>query len=231
VSNLHEALNRYFFLIIKTQPLTKQQQKNLTVKLGEWSEEFSEVDIPNNNDAPRFNYWHADGVFHDPPCRYSILHMASLSPENGRTQFMNNIKALESMPNGLRELMKGKTVVHSLRSSSVDLGPYNNLSHETRLPLIYLNTNCNVETLHYNLNLWRSLEGESQETSDEIKRELKEYLDTISTPSHTGIFYEYKWDEGDTVICNSQIMAHRAGPGIVSKRRIERALAFGPLPM
>jgi alpha-ketoglutarate-dependent taurine dioxygenase len=235
VLDLHEALNKYFFLIFKNQPLTKEQQKERTIQLGEWgNDELSEAIVENINDAPKFTYWHADGVFHDPPCKYSIFHMVIASHENGTTQFLNNIKALELMPDSLRDRMTGKTVVYWIQGSYVKLqvGWLQNYSkRENQLPLVYYNKIVNAEVLQYNLNLWKTLDGESQETSDEIKSLLKQYLETISSPSQKGVFFEYKWDDGDTIICNSAITAHRAGPGIVSQRLIQRTLAYGPLPM
>jgi len=229
VSLLHDALYRYFFLIFKTQPLSKDQQKNLTIQLGEWYDPFSAIDIRTTNEVPAFNYWHADGIYHTPPCRYSIFHMAVAAPENGTTQFLNNVKAVELMNDSLRSRFNNKMVVHGTVGSLVQIVA-EPLSYETQLPLIYHNKCCDLVSLHYNLNVWKSLEGETQETSDEIKSLLTQYLESISSPSQTGVFFEYHWDQGDTIILNSQIVAHRSGPGKVSKRCIQRTLAFGPLP-
>lgn len=134
---LLDAWHRHLVLLIRGQRLSDPQlievarnfgdlalasSNEVSGKFGGDLEGYPEITVISNiieNDRPIGGLgngeaaWHTDSSFLDRPQGGSLLHALEVPPSGGDTQFCNMYLAYETLPQGLKDRIAGRKILHN----------------------------------------------------------------------------------------------------------------------
>lgn len=165
--------------------------------------------------APVSNF-HVDTSYVARPPAYTALRAVSIPEHGGATQFTNQYRAHDTLPEHLRERVEGRTVRHVV--TGVDLGPDDEREADhpvlrphpmTGRPALYLTSPSRCA----------AISGLDDETAAATVAEL---LAHSTRPENT---LDHVWAPGDVVIWDNACVLHRADhTGVVGDRVMHRGM-------
>jgi alpha-ketoglutarate-dependent taurine dioxygenase len=177
-------------------------------------------------------FWHFDGFSSPMPIRASLLSSKVLSETGGNTEFCNTYAAYEALSDEDKVMLEGKTAVHALASTQLDLDPQPTYAEWQRwtemgrkeLPLVWKHQSGRKSLVignsaHHVVGM-DPLDG---------KGLLIRLRDWATQPEFT---YSHAWAVGDLVMWDNTGSLHRAIPYEVdSKRMLHRTKLEGEEPI
>lgn len=177
-------------------------------------------------------FWHFDGFSSPMPIRASLLSSKVLSETGGNTEFCNTYAAYDALSDDDKAMLEGKTAVHALASTQLDLDPQPSYAEWQRwiemgrkeLPLVWKHQSGRKSLVignsaHHVVGM-DPLDG---------KGLLIRLRDWATQPEFT---YSHTWTVGDLVMWDNTGSLHRAIPYEVnSKRMLHRTKLEGEEPI
>ena len=156
--------------------------------------------------------WHQDMTYKDLPPKASILYGLTTPATGGDTHFYNLNRAYKTLPDALREKIKGRSCKHdATRNSAGQLraGFDENYDNESRPgaihPLVIKHHATGKESLYVGRrpNAW--IVGLSDEESDHLLDEIWQHIE--NGPHH----WAQQWQPKDIVIWDNRYTLHMRG--------------------
>ena len=233
---IREALHEHGVVVIKNQTLSRQQQVDLSAKLGEkivlppsFEGKDPEVGFPEIHRVTNYwyngtwkgkrhcfgCYWHKDGNYNNPDQDYivGILHAENVSESSTRTGFLDNCKAVSLIPDSLRQKIKNTIMTVSVRRI-----PDFKQGTEEDLALFPVEALHDIFYRHpENGRLCMYLTNEmttKQAKNETEKHELNEAWRIMTEEAPK---YSHKWSNGDVLFWDNVGVMHRAMPSTPTK--------------
>ncbi|WP_211348707.1 TauD/TfdA family dioxygenase [Nocardioides litoris] len=186
-------------------PLEGHPDLNVISNVGRW----------DSGTPPKSNF-HVDTSYVRRPPAYTALRAVTVPEQGGATQFTNQYRAAETLPDDLRRRVEGRTITHVV--TGVELGPDDESSADH--PILRPHPVTGRETLFLTSPArCASVSGLSQEESDELVAAL---LAHSTRPDNT---LDHRWAPGDLVIWDNGCVLHRADhAGVVGDRVMHRGM-------
>jgi taurine dioxygenase len=156
--------------------------------------------------------WHQDMTYKDLPPKASILYGLTTPATGGDTHFYNLNRAYETLPDALRQKIKGRSCKHdATRNSAGQLraGFDENYDNESRPgaihPLVIRHHATGKESLYVGRrpNAW--IIGLSDEESDQLLDDIWQHIE--NGPDH----WTQQWQPKDIVIWDNRYTLHMRG--------------------
>lgn len=130
---LEQALFKHLVVVIRGQPLSDPELIVLGRRFGEleppgmsiigkhYIDAHPEILVISNiveNGVPKGNLgageaiWHTDMSYRPRPTSIAILHALEIPPSGGNTYFANQYLAYDTLPEGLKQTLEGRMLVH-----------------------------------------------------------------------------------------------------------------------
>lgn len=179
--------------------------------------------------------WHSDWSFQKTPPQGTCLYGITIPPIGGDTLFINQIKALEEMPDVLREKIEGRKAIHSARNGysakgmygagdtgrSMDIR-YSDEAEETQShPFIRVHPETGKESLFGCAGYIVGVEGMSQEEGWELVTEVYRWQ------TRPEFQYRHKWEKGMLLMWDNRSTLHMATGGYAGHDRLLHRTTIG----
>lgn len=176
--------------------------------------------------------WHTDWSFGENPPSATILYGITIPPHGGNTDFVNQQKALQEMPQELRSRIEGKNAIHSARRAYAPAGAYGDgekasgkergfkiktseSAYDTQAhPIIRKHPETGEETLFGCIGYIIGIEGMAD---DDGNRLLMELYDWQTRPEFQ---YSHEWQPGMVVMWDNRAVLHKANGGYEGYERL-----------
>ncbi|GAA4544876.1 TauD/TfdA family dioxygenase [Pseudonocardia xishanensis] len=174
--------------------------------------------------TPPRSSFHVDTSYVAAPPAYTALRAVAIPDVGGATQFTNQYRAYETLPDGWRARLAGRTIRHVVTGvAPQDAGSETEAEHPVfrRHPVsgriaLYLSTPARCVAVS------GMSEGEARETV--------EFLFAHSTREDNVL--QHAWAPGDVVIWDNAAVLHRADhSGVVGDRVMHRGMVAGSVPV
>ena len=165
-------------------------------------------------------FWHSDSTFAEIPPAASLLRSLEVPDSGGDTHFMNMYKALETLPDALRQAIKGKSSKHDPAYSSsgrrraqfTELDP--SKSTGPIHPLERTHPDTGRKSLYLGRRLGSYIVGLPLDESEDL-------LDRIWDHVTEGDFvWAHQWRAGDLIWWDNRCAMHRRDAFDPNTRRI-----------
>lgn len=186
-------------------PLDGYPDLNVISNVGRW-----------DSGAPPKSSFHVDTSYVSAPPSYTALRAVTVPTQGGATQFTNQYRAAETLPDDLRARVEGRTITHVV--TGVELGPDDEASAEH--PVLRPHPVTGREALYLTTPArCAAVSGLDEDES----RELVAALFAHSTaPANT---LDHRWAPDDLVIWDNACVLHRADhAGVVGDRVMHRGM-------
>lgn len=216
---LRQALCKHQMLVIRSQPLSADQQVKLARVFGEPMPDshpkFGCVDgncfvalvINDHDNPPDINVWHTDTTFKDPPAGVCVLHCVEAPPAGGNTIWASMTAAYEALSEPMKRFLEPLTAYHQLPLDgrppeliATVMGKEIAATH----PIIRWIPEIEKPSLFVNRIYTRRIEGL---TSAESEAVLQGLFAVCESPDHQ---VRLSWNAGDTVIWDNRSTQHYA---------------------
>ncbi|MBO6782759.1 MAG: TauD/TfdA family dioxygenase [Alphaproteobacteria bacterium] len=165
--------------------------------------------------------WHTDMAYIELPPAASLLYALEIPDSGGETSFMNMYAALDSLPDELREAVRGKQLNHD---ASHDSGGNLRPNHRpfadvtsapgVRHPLVRTHPQTGRPALFLGRRLHAWVVGERLSDSESL-------LDRLWEHCEQGDFvYRHRWRPGDLLMWDNRVTMHRRDPFDGGQRRV-----------
>lgn len=179
--------------------------------------------------------WHSDWSFQKSPPQGTCLYGITIPPIGGDTLFINQIKALEEMPDVLREKIEGRKAVHSARNGysakgmygagdtgrSMDIR-YSDEAEETQAhPFIRVHPETGKESLFGCAGYIVGVEGMDAAEGWELVTEVYRWQ------TRPEFQYRHKWEKGMLLMWDNRSTLHMATGGYAGHDRLLHRTTIG----
>lgn len=245
VSAINAAMNQYAVLVFRDQPLTAQQQLDLTSHFGELDIGLKRVfkrperlgderliDISNVNaqgqvdrrDSPKnlSNFanqlWHSDSSFMKPRAAYSMLHCLIKPSWGGNTEFADLRHAYDTLDERTRQDAEGLQAEHYALHTRLLLGDeaYTDEQKKALAPVVWPLVDTHPGSGRKLLFVGAHARQIIGWPTAESRMFLQDLLEHATRHEHV---YVHEWQVGDTVIWDNRSTLHRGRRYDVSERR------------
>ena len=245
VSAINAAMNQYAVLVFRNQPLTAQQQLDLTSHFGELDIGLKRVfkrperlgderliDISNVNaqgqvdrrDSPKnlSNFanqlWHSDSSFMKPRAAYSMLHCLIKPSWGGNTEFADLRHAYDTLDERTRQDAEGLQAEHYALHTRLLLGDeaYTDEQKKALAPVVWPVVDTHPGSGRKLLFVGAHARQIIGWPTAESRMFLQDLLEHATRHEHV---YVHEWQVGDTVIWDNRSTQHRGRRYDVSERR------------
>lgn len=245
VSAINAAMNQYAVLVFRDQPLTAQQQLDLTSHFGELDIGLKRVfkrperlgderliDISNVNaqgqvdrrDSPKnlSNFanqlWHSDSSFMKPRAAYSMLHCLIKPSWGGNTEFADLRHAYDTLDERTRQDAEGLQAEHYALHTRLLLGDeaYTDEQKKELTPVVWPVVDTHPGSGRKLLFVGAHARQIIGWPTAESRMFLQDLLEHATRHEHV---YVHEWQVGDTVIWDNRSTLHRGRRYDVSERR------------
>ena len=179
---------------------------------------FPDLNVISNvgRTTPPKSSFHVDTSYVSVPPAYTALRTVEVPAQGGATQFTNQYRAYETLPDDLRALLEGRTITHVVTGVDDTAGQETQAEHPVFRPhpvtgrvSLYLTTPPRCVAV--------------SGLGEEEGREVVERLFAHSTaPDNT---LAHAWAPGDVVIWDNACVLHRADhAGVVGDRVMHRGM-------
>ena len=216
---LRQALCKHQMLVIRSQPLSADQQVKLARVFGEPMPDshpkFGCVDgnclvalvINDHDNPPDINVWHTDTTFKDPPAGVCVLHCVEIPPAGGNTIWASMTAAYEALSEPMKRFLEPLTAYHQLPLDgrppeliATVMGKEIAATH----PIIRWIPEIEKPSLFVHRIYTRRIEGLASAESEAV---LQGLFAVCESPDHQ---VRLSWNAGDTVIWDNRSTQHYA---------------------
>jgi alpha-ketoglutarate-dependent 2,4-dichlorophenoxyacetate dioxygenase len=227
-----EAFDEHSVLVFHDQALTDEQQAAFSGRFGPLETTVRTlgnedrlgayiVDLSNTDDSGRLmpwsdrrmlyqsgnQLWHSDSSFKPVPAHSSALSARIVPPEGGETEFASMRVAYDALPEGMRQQIDGKVVVHSFgfSRSLIDPGIGSEIARvypPVRHALVRTNPRNGRRSFYVGSHAWY-VEGMGL---DESRILIATLLELTTRPDRV---YRHRWRVGDLVMWDNRCVLHR----------------------
>ncbi|MEQ3554417.1 TauD/TfdA family dioxygenase [Pseudonocardia nematodicida] len=187
---------------------------------------FPDLNVISNvgRSTPPKSSFHVDTSYVARPPAYTALRAVSVPRHGGATQFSNQYRAYDTLPDGLRARLAGRTIRHVVTGlSAEDAGTETEAEHPVfrRHPVsgrtaLYLSTPARCV----------AISGMSDAESAQTVQQL------FAHSTRDGNVLRHAWSPGDVVIWDNACVLHRADhAGVVGDRVMHRGMIAGSEPV
>lgn len=256
VKQINSAMNQHGVLIWRGQPLTAQQQINLTQSFGpldvglkrvfkraERLEDERLIDISNvdaeghvaQRDSPKnlSNFanqlWHSDSSFMNPRAAYSMLHALITPSWGGNTEFADLRAAYDGLPERTRSEIAHLHAEHFALHTRVLLGDdaYTDAQKKEIPPAVW----PLVETHPGSGRKLMFVGVHARQIIGWPTAESRMYLlDLLEHATQRQFVYAHEWQAGDLVMWDNRSTLHRGRRFDIAQRRELRRTTFNDTP-
>lgn len=185
------------------EPLEGFADLNVISNVGRW-----------DTGAPPKSSFHVDTSYVSRPPAYTALRAVTVPEQGGATQFTNQYRAAQTLPDDLRRRVEGRTITHVV--TGVEPAGQTEAEHPILRPhpvtgreALYLTTAARCA----------AVSGLDQADADELVQVLLEHS---TRPDNT---YAHAWAPDDLVIWDNGCVLHRADhTGVVGDRVMHRGM-------
>lgn len=177
--------------------------------------------------------WHSDWSFQETPPAGTCLLSIVVPPVGGDTLFSNQHKALEAMPDDMRERFEGQTALHSARSAYGDDGYYSDEDNKGSMAITTSETARDIRRhplVRRHPESGRAgifggayvvgFDGVEQAESQEMVKELYRWQ---GRPEFT---YTHQWQPDMLVLWDNRSVLHKATGGFEGHDRLLHRLTI-----
>ena len=169
--------------------------------------------------SPPRSTFHADTTYVATPPAYTALRAVTIPESGGETLFTNQYLAYDSLPEDVREHLRGRTITHVVTGLDLGRDDETEAEHQVfrRHPVsgrtaLYLTTPARC----------RSISGLDAETATA----MVELLYAHSTQDSN--IFRHRWSAGDIVMWDNGCVLHRADhAGVIGDRVMHRGMVAG----
>jgi len=176
--------------------------------------------------------WHTDWSFGKNPPSATILYGITIPPHGGNTDFVNQQKALQEMPQELRSRIEGKNAIHSARRAYAPTGAYGDgekesgnqrgfkiktseSAYDTQAhPIIRKHPETSEETLFGCIGYIIGIEGMAEDEANQLLMELYNWQ------TRPEFQYSHGWKPGMVVMWDNRAVLHKANGGYEGYERV-----------
>ena len=231
---IEKAMDRFAVLVWRGQPLTEEQQiafarhygpLNVGLKkAGKRRERYANreiIDISNVDPEGRVyerahtatisnlanQLWHSDSSFQKPAMKYSMLSAVVVPEKGGQTEFADLRAAFDSLPDEMKDEIKGKVAEHYAWHSRLWLG--DTVTREqaetfppVQWPLVRKHAGSGRDVLFVGIHCTHVL-GMTLAEGRMLIAELLEHA------TRREFVYRHEWRPGDLVMWDNRCTLHR----------------------
>ena len=188
-------------------PLDGYPDLNVISNVGRW-----------DTGAPPKSSFHVDTSYVSRPPAYTALRAVTVPEHGGATQFTNQYRAAQTLPDDLRRRVEGRTITHVV--TGVDLEAVGDGETSAAHPILRPHPVTGRESLYLTTPArCASVSGLDQAEADELVQLLLEHS---TRPDNT---LDHAWAPEDLVIWDNACVLHRADhAGVVGDRVMHRGM-------
>lgn len=225
VAALRATLAEHLVVIVPEQELSAAGLKTVVSKFGPLFHHHADEGVLHADGIPEVlemrkepdgvglfggSDWHADITFRKPGGHLSFLHAKILPPVGGDTGFASTIAAFDVLSDGMKELLRGLSAVHSYDGPGLPDHPEQTAIH----PVVRRHPDTGREGLFINRMFATRFDGMTQDES----RPLIDYLDRhMSRPEFT---CRVHWHPGQVTIWDNRFTLHYPINDFTGHRRL-----------
>ncbi len=251
VAEIRRALLENLVIFFRDQALTPVGLRTLGRRFGELHVHEFVKGLPEcpeiieilKTEEERVNFggtWHSDVTYHETPPLGSILHALEVPEHGGDTLFANMYLAYETLSEGLREMLEGRTAVHGAapiygargsfaerygEAAGTAIRPNEDELGEIEHPIFRTHPETGRKGLYVNGNFTIRLSGLTEAESAPILQRLYAHA---TTPD---LCCRFRWRPGSVAFWDNRCAQHYAVndyPG--QRRRMLRVTVLGDRP-
>ena len=220
----HIAFTRAFGdLVIHPLEFLRHRDYPEIIELSTSPEKPLAEDDPSADEIVAYSGWHTDLTFDPIPSLGGFLRPIEIPPESGYTAYMDAAEIYRALPDKTRETLRGLTVIHSLldnragvaKDAEIDFPDEVEAMAEVIHPLVFRHPHNGQPVLFISPTFTRRIVGFSQEASDQLLGELKEFA------ADERFAYVHVWQPNDLVIWDNWQSIHK---GYGHKKKYRRVM-------
>ena len=171
--------------------------------------------------------WHTDTM--PMPNSALILHGLEVPESGSNTRFINTAEAYRSLPDGLKEKIDHKIVVHGRRNYNLVVGENEEEFDRSQspgpwFPLVRRHGETGEQALFLGRETDGYIVGLPVEESDDL---LSQIWAHVLNPVY---LWEHKWQKGDVLVWDNRCTLHSRGAVSAGRRRMHRTTVAGEWP-
>ena len=211
VAQLSDLLAYHGVLVLREQTADDQRFVEFLQSFGELAFTKGETPVPGHPDlnlvtnegrtTPPRSTFHVDTSYIRRPPTYTALRAVKIPPQGGETLFTNQYRAYATLPDDVRDRLRGRTITHVVTGVQLDDGDERSADHPVfaRHPItgrtaLYMSTPSRCAAI--------------SGMTDAAAREMIALLFTRSTQYDN--VYRHSWTSGDIVMWDNRCVLHRA---------------------
>ena len=229
VSVLIDLLARHGVLVLRDEPIDDDGFVALLRRFGDLTFTTGETPVPGFPDlnvvsnvgrttVPRSSF-HVDTSYVRCPPAYTALRAVTVPARGGATQFTNQYRAFETLPEQMRTRLTGRTIRHVVTGLELDDDAETEAEHP-----VYRWHPVSGRTALYLSTPARCVAVSGMGPAE--SHETVQYLFEHSTAENNVL--QHAWAPGDVVIWDNACVMHRADhSGVVGDRVMHRGMIAG----
>jgi taurine dioxygenase len=225
VARIRAAMAEHLVLVLPDQDLDAAMLRGVAARFGPLFRHHADEGVLHADGLPEVlemrkepdgqrlfggGDWHADITFRKPAGHLSILHAKILPPAGGDTGFASTIAAFEALSEGMRDMLRGLTAVHSYDGPGRPDHPTETAVH----PVVRRHPDTGREGLYLNRMFATRFDGMTEAES----RPLIDFLDRhMSRPEFS---CRVRWRQGQVTIWDNRFTLHYPINDFTGHRRL-----------
>jgi taurine dioxygenase len=230
VAQLSDLLAYHGVLVLRGQTADDQRFVEFLQSFGQLTFTKGETPVSGHPDlnlvsnegrtTPPRSTFHVDTSYVRHPPTYTALRAVKIPPQGGETLFTNQYRAYTTLPDDVRDALRGRAITHMVTGVQLDAGDERSAEHPVfaRHPItgrtaLYISTPSRCSAI--------------SGMDDSTAREMVALLFTHSTQYDN--VYRHSWTPGDIVIWDNRCVLHRADHAhVVGDRVMHRGMVIVP---
>jgi len=257
LAEIKQAFLDYYVVVLRDQKLTPEEHIEFSRKMGPLeihiSKKFLLEDKPeilvlsNRKKNGEYigvenagDYWHSDLSYMEKPSLGSLLYALEIPPEGGDTEWSNQYKAYETLPEETRRKIEGKRAIHSFnraRNKRVHIPEHSKEGAAERYakisppdayhPIVRTHPETGRKALFVSPRFTIGIEGMDDAEAQPLLDEL--FAHSIKPE----FIYHHNWRLGDLLMWDNRCLLHLACRGIPEGqiRHMHRTTLSGDVPV
>ncbi len=242
VSQIRQAWLKHHVLVFPEQQLSDDDLERFSQYFGDFAGDpyiapiegrDHIIELRRNADetTPVFaDSWHTDWSFGKKPPSATILYGITIPPHGGHTSFINQLKALQEMPEDLRSRLQDKIALHSAQLGYAPDGLYGDREKDSQRGFKIIPSESAYEIQPHPLIRKHPETGEEaifgcfgyivglQDVEPEEEQQLLTELYNWQTQEK--FQYQHHWQQGMLVMWDNRSVLHKANGGYEGYERV-----------